>query len=394
MCFLSEGLYLYDMASLCRLPKEVVEEIMLWVPTDSLVQFKCVNKYWYSLISALLNDPAFVAKHLLITKTKSSPSLLFNSRSPGGVDGRQLITFPLVTIFNDDGNRDHFTSVTEALILPVPKQGWWMKFYHCDGIICLVRSDGTIMLCNPALQESRILPQSKNSIIGEAPFTTGFGYDSRASDYKFVSIWYISDGLAKAEVYTLGGSDSWREINMPQDLSDCIEGARLKGLCWKGVCYWLVHNPDGYENDFVLCFNMCEEEFYLIQLPDLEDFTLGIFGWSLSVWNDSVTLYLTSQGDDSREYHFFMMDDGGTKGDCSWTKCVFFKLGVDVMDELAVWKNDEFLMEVMKNKGRQLVSYNLGTHKFTDVVVGDTDGIGLPKWACFYVKSLVSVRRR
>ncbi|KAM6598197.1 hypothetical protein CsatA_008721 [Cannabis sativa] len=56
------------MASFFYLPSEVLEKIMLLVPPDSVVECKSVNKFWYSCISTFINDPKFVAKHLLITK--------------------------------------------------------------------------------------------------------------------------------------------------------------------------------------------------------------------------------------------------------------------------------------------------------------------------------------
>ena len=381
------------MASFCHLPKEVMEEIMLFVPADSLVQLKRVNKCWYSIISALINDTTFVAKHLLITRIQSSPSLLFNL--PSHSADHQLITLPLLNIFNDDDdNNDHFFSVTEALNLPVNwnpiYQSW--DIHHCDGILCLVhKTNGTMILFNPALQESRILPKSKNAIDCRSPIVIGFGYDSRANDYKVVAIWFPFGGLAKVEVYTMG-FDSWREINFSEDLSDCIEDAFLDGVFLKGIFYWLLHSDAFLEEVCeTLCFNLCNEEFDLIQHPDLEDFPLTRYWCSLFVWNDSVALCLS----DEREYHFFVMDDNG-KGACSWTKRLIIGPLVNDMRGLSLWRNDEFLMIVKEGTEQRLVSYNLLTQKFRDIVAHDIDINRIEfRWdCCFYGKSLVSVRRR
>ena len=76
-----------------------------------------------------------------------------------------------------------------------------------------LKTNGTMILCNPALPESRILPKSKNAIYGKT-IVTGFGYDSRANDYKVVAIWFPFVGLDEVEVYVYTlGFDSWREIN-------------------------------------------------------------------------------------------------------------------------------------------------------------------------------------
>ncbi|EXB67112.1 hypothetical protein L484_000726 [Morus notabilis] len=69
------------MARFSHLPEEVLEEIMSWLPPESLKRFECVYKSWYFYISALMNNPEFVAKHLCNTKNKflSHPSLYFRS---------------------------------------------------------------------------------------------------------------------------------------------------------------------------------------------------------------------------------------------------------------------------------------------------------------------------
>ncbi|PON60781.1 LOW QUALITY PROTEIN: F-box domain containing protein [Trema orientale] len=227
--------------SLCHFPKEVMmEEIMSRVPADSLVQFKCVNKLWYALISALINGPAFVAKQLHNSKNKSSP---LYSPSPS-VDHR-LITLPLLTLFNyvDDNNR--YISVKEDLNVPhLQNENFganWSKEFS---------------------QNQRMLERMRIPV-------REFGYDSRAKDYKLVAIWRLPIGVAKVEVYTLR-SGSWREINISLDSSENIKGyAHLDGLSWRGVCYWILQSFS--DDNVILCFNICDEDFHIIPLPNLED---------------------------------------------------------------------------------------------------------------------------
>ncbi|XP_062074845.1 uncharacterized protein LOC133778841 [Humulus lupulus] len=287
-----------EMASFCDLPSEIVEKIMLWVPADSLVQYKSVNKFWYSLISAFINDPEFVAKHLLITKNQSSTSLFFRRPSPH--DDTYLITYPLLTIIYDENN--HFITVTEAFSVPLIRNerckdmNRTYEVYHCDGLILLINDVGTMMLCNPALKEFMILPEPKN-VKTEGPYPDiGFELDSIYNDYKCVAIW--RSVKYKVEVYTVV-SDSWREINMSQGIMDAISNAVLcDGLCWGGVCFWFVAYGGVYEN--ILSFNMSNwvitsnEEFHLIDLPDVEDLALDSnYSLRFSVWNDSVVICLT-----------------------------------------------------------------------------------------------------
>ncbi|KAM6577884.1 hypothetical protein CsatB_029721 [Cannabis sativa] len=399
-----------EMSFFCHLPKEVAEEIMLWVPADSLVRLKLLNKSWHSFISGLINDLEFVDRHLYITKNMpTSTSLVFNNPcSHVDHDGRDCYAkmFSLLTISSGDGygsnNKDHIVSVSEDLNVPCLRNEscrWdqWAWAYHCDGIICLVKLYGTIMLCNPALQESRILPQSNKAIVGVAPFGMGFGYDAIADDYKFVAIWSFPSRTAKAEVYTLR-TDCWREINMPQELCKYYTQGYpyLDGLSWRGNCYWLLRNL--VNGDAILCFNMCDEEFHITPLPNLENSAAAASSYwlELFVWNDSVALLVSSEGNVSFEYQFFVMNNG-VNGACSWTKqLVIGPVIPGVIVKLSSWKKDEFFIHLVEDidesKDGQLISYNFHTKKIRDIAVRDVDRLW--HWACFYVKSLISVKRR
>lgn len=63
-------------ASFCPyFPKEMLEIIFSWLPADSLIRFKRVNKFWYDLIRDLIKDKK---KHLHnLSNNESSASLVF-----------------------------------------------------------------------------------------------------------------------------------------------------------------------------------------------------------------------------------------------------------------------------------------------------------------------------
>ncbi|PON83821.1 F-box domain containing protein [Trema orientale] len=203
---------------MASLPDEVLEIIFLWVPAESLIRFECVSRSWYNLICALINDPAFVAKHLHNLNNNnnyyyySSASLVFTRACHHvGFETKQHCNnarYSLLNSFTDDGveNGDRIGSVVEDLSLPLLHGGryrWsdWFVSCHCDGIICLCSDHRrNIMLCNPVLREFKLLPESQNydnwSCMG-----IGFGYDSRTDNYKFVRI--FQEPRVKAEVYRL-----------------------------------------------------------------------------------------------------------------------------------------------------------------------------------------------
>ncbi|XP_062083330.1 putative F-box/LRR-repeat/kelch-repeat protein At1g11620 [Humulus lupulus] len=387
------------MASFCDFPKEIVENIMVFVPADSLLQLKLVNKFCYSLISALINHPAFVANHLVTAKNQSSASLLF--RTPYAHVDRRFIAFPLLTILYDYGKNDHFKAVTTPICIPLIKNEMyesmdpWEEIYHCDGLILLVKNLGTMVLCNPSLKESMVLPEPESAIIEGPPSVMGFGFDSENNDYKCVAIWCQND--CKVEIYSMD-SNSWREINMSQQIKELIVFAHLfNDLCWRGVCYWIVCNPETYEFEIILSLNLSNEEFHLIFLPELinfEDMTLHYYQCHLSVMNDSVVMYLTSEGDNSHEYHFFVMDEAcvGVKDARCWTEYFYVGPLENVKDVLSLWKNDEILVEARKDGHVQLMSCNIRTQNLKDVDC-NLDRIRWYDWYCFYVKSLISIRR-
>ena len=107
-----------------------------------------------------------------------------------------------LNISSDDGEKDKIHSVIEELEVPSALREWYKSeeevemmrghiggaaFYHCDGIICLVCVDGT-MLWNPALRESKLLPKSSFDHDGYMDIgKAGFGYDSLVNDYKVLS---------------------------------------------------------------------------------------------------------------------------------------------------------------------------------------------------------------
>ncbi|EXB81011.1 Putative F-box/kelch-repeat protein [Morus notabilis] len=124
-----------EMARFSDMPEEVLEEIMSWLPSESLKRFKCICKSWYFYINALMNNPTFVAKHLCNTKK---------------------------------------------------------KLVSCNGVICCYHRDyhntkDIIFLLNPALRELKIVPDAEFGD-GYEIQGVGFGYDSRANDYKVVNI--------------------------------------------------------------------------------------------------------------------------------------------------------------------------------------------------------------
>ena len=80
---------------------------------------------------------------------------------------------------------DHLNYVSEDFDLPIPPGELEMTNVlgcHCNGIICLVDYLQTVILCNPAIKESRTLPKPCLDNGGFVVLGAGFCYDSISND--------------------------------------------------------------------------------------------------------------------------------------------------------------------------------------------------------------------
>lgn len=384
-----------EMEVFCDLPEEVVMEILLRLPTESLMRFKCVKRSWY----ALIGDPAFAAKHLRIhhsnnnNMVSSFPSLFVRYLRVHSLLKCEIVQeFSILNLVNDDNGG--VRSVVENFELPVIPGGKSLRLVsQCDGIILLAQLEANIaLLWNPAIREFKVL---QNSCFpnGFVILGVGFGYDCRAKDYKAVRI--VSSvnpndaNHSRAEVYTLG-TDSWREIKLHIKV-DFIPGDRRQVYC-KGVYYWWIQN----HTNMILSFDMCDEEFHEITVPVNVEMAEGMPS-ALAVWNDSLALLISPlQRGVPKLIEMWVMDDcfGGIKR-FSWTKHLVIETPSSISNPVAFWNSDELLMEKTYWKSNRfrtemLVSYNVHTQKVRNLpICGVLPGSSI---AFSFVKSLISVK--
>lgn len=194
-----------------------------------------------------------------------------------------------------------------------------------------------------------------------------FGYDSGTDDYKIVRISNVP--CSRAEVTTIG-TNTWTEIEMP------IDDHSVQRLCSyaykKGVFYWVTFSING----MILSFDMCEEMFYCIELPNEIRPAESHWRCSLMVWNDSLALLYDKcphgyQTSDLRSIDIWVMDDnndGGGKGSYSWIKYLTLENLNGMLAPLKFWKSDVLLMkDVDKEK---FVTYNIHKKRFRDLDIG------------------------
>lgn len=128
---------------------------------------------------------------------------------------------------------------------------------HCDGIICLSTHE-LAALYNPSIKEFNFLPKScllppPNVAYG---YNVGFGYDSKAKDYKVVriacSISHSDHPPNRGEVYTFS-SNSWSEIKT--NFNTLLYSTPGSGLYFKGVYYWYAFKQElEHHKEFIVSF--------------------------------------------------------------------------------------------------------------------------------------------
>ncbi|GMN46550.1 hypothetical protein TIFTF001_015727 [Ficus carica] len=335
-----------------NLPREMVGEIMSRLPADSLMECKCLNKFWYSVIKCLIDDHEFVAKHLHHAQASPATLLVYHSlwlEDPT----KEYRTYELVSELltstpscYGSGNRGNARWLSEDLNLPHYLFGMEDEsVYHCNGLICVIKDSMTITLGNLTLRKF---------------------YTFRTT------------------------TNSWREIDISVEIEPT--GVLDYHVYLNGNCFWLIFGSTAVE---VLCFNVSSEEFDTIPLPyELDAFDFDEMCTCLTVRNDSVCLLWYPEDEELESgysilvWKLVMDNDGASEdGGYSWIKCLDIKPFKNVYIPLTFWKNDELLL---RNRSERMKSYNILTRELKKTHASRT--MSSSSYLGPYVKSLVSIK--
>lgn len=385
-----------------EMPEEIVEDILLRLPPKSLKSCKCVCKSWYDMI----DNPSFITKQLHVSienNRHSSPVTLCFGWTYQELSVEEVFTgqykylggeyvLSLVTIHKDDNDGGHLPCVIEEINIPFALKGKghfppFLTGAHCNGIICfydLSYYEERVVLCNIELGEFKLL---RTPCLSGFQFSgAGFGYDPKANDYKFVKV-FSSTGfdMSRAQIYTFG-TDSWGEV----DLKGICCHLGSVGVYCRGFYYWWNTGSRDSENS-VLSFDMSEEKFRSIQLPEKPRRPNTKF-WRLTMWNESVAFFIsTKRSWLSSSFEMWVMEHNfnGVEGFTYWNKHLTIGPLVCIHSPLAFWKDDELLMQTRDGR---IVSYNLHTQNFKELSIAGSVFPRLSRaFSC--LKSLVSVKK-
>ncbi|KAF5204970.1 F-box domain containing protein [Thalictrum thalictroides] len=235
------------------MPDDILVDILIRLPTKSLLRFKCVCKSWCSLIQ----DQTFIDTHCdhrgHEANKKNTNFRLMELCSSGfqfhSVDQRAGISTqigPSNRLYSSIGFSHPYTP-------------------SCNGLFCFLAWTNDLIVCNPMTNENVTLPRptflegmqsSEKRLV-----RIGFGFDVISKKYKVVgcTLRHYLHSPPKVEVLTLGDR-SWKIVN-----GGIMNPSRVldKVVCLNGVLYWLS-TPGGR---VIRSFDLGDEKFGVLSTP-------------------------------------------------------------------------------------------------------------------------------
>ncbi|CAL9236396.1 unnamed protein product [Arabidopsis halleri] len=185
----------------CEIPPDLVTEILIRLPSKSLMRFKCVSKDWSSLISCRYFSHLFTVRRqqksrlYMYLVAKDNQRVLLSSTSP-----------------------DNNSFVVVDKDLSIPRMGYSANVVR--GLMCFrVRKKAYIY--NPRTKQLLTLPAIKSDIITEQDqkkqIQYYIGHDPVSDRYKvvctiMVSSAYLCNLKSEHWVFTLEAGGSWKKV--------------------------------------------------------------------------------------------------------------------------------------------------------------------------------------
>lgn len=284
------------------LSHDLIYEILLRLPVKSLLRFKSVSKYWFSLIA----NPSFVKSHLSITRPGDDETLIV-LKKPNDV------SFSLLDLGSCKIMADLKSPFSQREI-PTGKP-YLAIVGSVRGIVCVSTceydfSTKCTYLWNPTTKMSKLIPPPTKHAHGitrryhKKPYYCvhfGFGFDPIDNDFKVVS-WFCH------KVYSTN-MNAWRTIpsnslNYPFPF-DCVVCVN-RFLCWTSF-------------DNIVALNLNKEVFSSSKLPN------GFKHGTIADFNNSIVVIIdTDRECKLGKFGLWMLDDveclgGGGGAEASWT---------------------------------------------------------------------------
>nr|GMC72178.1 putative F-box protein At1g19160 [Ipomoea batatas] len=363
----------------CKLPRDLLIEILVRLSVKTLLRFKCVCRFFYDLIR---NDHLFMDKHYEFSRAKNNCALLeFNASY-----------FPFNDVLYYLLYKES-ESQTRCIYLDMPIR----HAKSCHGVLCLIlaqsyssldgddteriRSYGMIFdayALNPSTRQMKALPSIKvpTKPPSEYMLRIGFGFGlSKNKAWKIIMLLRFEDMDSESEYShqivmvcsQVEDSWKWRQIDAVHGLEHIPYLNYTRDCYLKGKYYWLC------STDHLIWFDMDDETFGNIKIPS------GLDTHFITVMNDTIAVISLPHMfvDDEDFINIWLMDENNNNinwqkhssihFDCSitsyWTPVGIWNLG----GQLLVFSSDmELQGDVPSFKdgcGPDLISIDLVTQE-------------------------------
>ncbi|XP_058181505.1 F-box/kelch-repeat protein At3g23880-like [Rhododendron vialii] len=291
------------------LPGGIVVHILAKLPVKSLLQFRCVSKYWRSLIS----DPKFNLSTQKEQVVVMSMPILQSKYQKSA----------LVHVICDEASM-------KVLPLPNPLRG---PYYNdlpdlrgsCNGLV-LVSYDQDLFLWNPSTRWC--IKVLSHWCLGKyrqgSSFISGLCYDSSTGDYKAIM---VSRACNFAMVGSFGNK-TWTEIHFPY-----TDRILESGPTTNDRTHWLVHRGEDLHSqvmhNLIVSFDPQMNDFVEMPVPQNERIKRNIVH-GFGVLGGCLSLALTSvhEGRKVTSVEVFAMRKYGDEA--SWTSLF-------IISDLILW---------------------------------------------------------
>ncbi|CAL0310056.1 unnamed protein product [Lupinus luteus] len=277
-----------NMQNMVHLPEHLIVSILTLLPVKSLLRFKSVSKFWFSLIS----DPHFAKWHFENDAAPTRrvlylpPPFSYDSKARCVELDSSLNTHSDHAITNTSFLRPTYSNIKGS----------------CRGFLLILHHDSYLYLWNPSTgvytQLSLFHIDTSNMYAFDANSFYGFGYDASKDEYlvvvltshdpedDLVSYHYIEDFETRSGFFSLK-TNEWNTIE-DNHLPPYINAFGAVGMFFNGIIHWLVLRSDVPKNA-ILAFDLMKRSFSEVPFP-AEDFNivpgccdLCVLGGSLSL---------------------------------------------------------------------------------------------------------------
>ncbi|RHN55928.1 putative F-box domain-containing protein [Medicago truncatula] len=246
------------------IPFDLIPEILYRLPVKPLMQFRCVCKWWNSLIS----DPKFAKKHFRFSTTCLIHILTYSSLS----QKYTIKSYPLDSLFTKD------VACKKIAQHEIPSNHAVYIVGSCNGIIC-----------NPSIRKFIQLPPLELQLNGYILQMHGFGHDPISDNYKVVVVFldYDSTDNNKTDVKVVHnvGTNIWKDIKETFQYDRFIVEQK-SGKYVNGTINWLASKDYSKGQRFIASFDLGNESYKKVLLPDCDYRAIDSLTLHLSVFGN------------------------------------------------------------------------------------------------------------